>query len=398
MTQEDNEDVTQEKNQLANVRELEFRAFRSENLDTTCYRGTAPLAELAIVSAADVFDQDRNDKGLQRDLSPKHASDAYEYVAREVIPARPRAFPEVVLNVRDKDVLRIEKIDGSDDAVRMVFDVDAIRKGKSVKVSRVDGNHRLYFTAGDDKRQPVYLKAPFQIHVGLTKDEEASLFVDVNANQKGLNTSHLSWLVNRLTPEQVEMKEHPDRWIALRLAQDSMSPWHGIIHMGGSKLGGREQGLVRPVNLKSLEGGVKRTLNKSVYIDDLTDIKAQYVLIRNFWQAVKDVFAMEWADPKEFLILRNLGVLSLSILGGTVIDRCIARQRVDVSDMASYLQQCSTTWIWQAEATGDRSVSGMSGNRAALIIAGKMAEELTDDTGINFGTMARELAESADIR
>jgi DGQHR domain-containing protein len=382
-------------NRLANVRELEFLAFKSKNLDTECYFGTAPLAELAIVSEADVFDQDTNRQGLQRDLSPTHAAAAYDYVSRAPDRDNPRAYPEIVLNVRDRDVLRVEAVEGHEPYVRLIFDVDAIRRARSVKVSRVDGNHRLYYVAGDERRQPVYLPAPFQIHIGLTKEQETTLFVDINANQKGLNTSHLTWLVNRLSAEEIEIKEHPDRWIAIRLAEDHASPWHGIIHMGGSKAGAREQGLVRPVNLKSLEGGVKRTLGKSAYIYDLTDIKAQYILIRTFWQAVKEVFAQEWSSPKEFLILRNLGVISLSILAGTVIDRCLARQRMDVKEMARYLRQCSGTWNWQSEATGDRSVSGMSGNRAALIVAGRMAEELSDEEGINFGDITRQLVESA---
>jgi DGQHR domain-containing protein len=382
-------------NRLANVRELQFLAFKSKNLDTECYFGTAPLAELAIVSEADVFDQDTNRQGLQRDLSPSHAAAAYDYVSRAPDRENPRAYPEIVLNVRDRDVLRVEAVEGHEPHVRLIFDVEAIRRARSVKVSRVDGNHRLYYVAGDERRQPVYLPAPFQIHIGLTKEQETALFVDINANQKGLNTSHLTWLVNRLSPEEVEMKEHPERWIAIRLAEDPASPWHGIIHMGGSKVGAREQGLIRPVNLKSLEGGVKRTLGKSAYIYDLTDIKAQYVLIRTFWQAVKEVFAEEWSNPKEFLILRNLGVITLSILAGTVIDRCLARQKMDVKEMARYLRQCSGTWNWRAEATGDRSVSGMSGNRAALIVAGRMAEELSDEEGINFGDITRQLVEAA---
>ena len=216
----------------------------------------------------------------------------------------------------------------------------------------------------------------------------------MNANQKGLNTSHLSWLVSRLSKEEVQMKEHPESWIAIRLAEDPLSPWYGIIHMGGSKAGAREQGLVRSVNLKSLEGGVKRTLSKSAYIHDITDIKAQYVLIRKFWQAVKQIFAEEWAKPKEYLILRNLGVVSLSTLAGTILDRCLARQRIEAGDMARYLTQCRGTWTWRADAVGDRSVSGMSGNRAALIVAGKMAEDLSEDDGVNFGDLTRQLVES----
>lgn len=379
---------------LANIRQLEFVAFKSRNLDTECYRGTAALAELAIVSEADVFDQDTNRDGLQRDLSPTHAANAYDYVSRPSDKDHPRAFPEIVLNVRDRDILRVENMDGDDSRVRLIFDVDAIRRARSVKVSRVDGNHRLYYVGGGQRRQPVYLPVPFQIHVGLSKEQETGLFVDMNANQKGLNTSHLSWLVSRLSKEEVQMKEHPESWIAIRLAEDPLSPWYGIIHMGGSKGGAREQGLVRPVNLKSLEGGVKRTLSKSAYIHDITDMKAQYILIRNFWQAVKQVFAEEWAKPKEYLILRNLGVVSLSTLAGTITDRCLARQRVQVEDMAGYLTQCRGTWNWRADAMGDRSVSGMSGNRAALIVAGKMAEDLSEDDGVNFGDLTRQLVES----
>lgn len=373
------------------IRELEFTAFRSDNLDTVCYRGSAPLSHLALVSQADIFDQDKNVVGLQRDLSPSHAAQAYEYVSRPVNKDRPRAFPEVVLNVRDPDILRIEE--GDDDKVKLVFDVLAIQRAKSVKVSRVDGNHRLCYADGDDRRgrTPVLLQAPFQIHVGLKKDQEASLFVDFNANQKGLNTSHLSWLRSQLTADQVLIRDHPEQWIAGKLAEDRVSPWYGLIHMGGSKRGAREQGLVRPVNLKSLEGGVKRTLAKSVYIDDITDAAAQYVLVRNFWVAVKEVFEEEWAKPKEYLILRNLGVLSLSALAGTIIDRCLARQKTSDKDMKRYLEQCRGAWDWRTDATGERSVSGMSGNRAALIIAGTMAEDLTEDDGINFGDLTRQL-------
>ena len=205
-------------------------ADHESNLDTICYRGSASLAHLALISQADVFDQVNNPDGLQRDLSPKHASDAYEYARREQDPEYPRAFPEVVLNVRDKKVLNLEET-ASDNGVRsfrLSFDLDKMRDGK-VAVSRVDGNHRLYYAAGDDRRDPLMVSAPFQIHVGLNRDEERSLFVDINANQKGLNTSHLAIMRARLTAEEQEIKDHPDRWIANRLAEDPDSAWHGLV-------------------------------------------------------------------------------------------------------------------------------------------------------------------------
>lgn len=371
---------------LSGVRQIEVTAHEAKNLDTICYRGSAPLAHLALVSQADIFDQETNPDGLQRDLSPKHASDAYEYAHREPDPDYPRAYPEVVLNVRDKKVVQVERLGTVEDGMklfRLSFDLDKMRDGK-VAVSRVDGNHRLLHADGDDRRDPLMSSVPFQIHIGLTREQERSLFVDVNANQKGLNTSHLAIMRSRLTPEEQEIKEYPDRWIAKRLADDPDSPWHGLVHMGGSKKGARAQGLTRPVNFASLQGGVGRILGKSQYIHDLTEPEAQYVVIRNYWEAVKQTFDEEWGRPKDFLLLKNVGVLSMSVLGGTIIDRCIARGTADTRAMARYLRQARNTFDWRRDATpGERSVAGMSGNRAVLIIAGEMAKELSDETGQN---------------
>ena len=67
---------------LTGINEVELIAYKSKNLDTMCFRGSAPLAHLAMISQPDIFDQVTNPKGLQRDLSPKHASEAFEYVHR----------------------------------------------------------------------------------------------------------------------------------------------------------------------------------------------------------------------------------------------------------------------------------------------------------------------------
>lgn len=372
---------------LSGFNEVELIAHQGRNLDTMCYRGEAPLAQLALLSQPDVFDQEDNPDGLQRDLSPGHANDAYEYVNRPADDQFPRAFPEVVLNVRDKRAVQIEPIDdkATDGTAqyRLRFDLEKIRNISKVAVSRVDGNHRLFYADGDDRRDPLLAFCPFQIHVGLSREQERSLFVDINANQKGLNTSHLQIMRGRLTPEEEEIKFHRDRWIANRLVDDPQSPWHGLVHLGGSKRGTRAQGLSRPVNFASLLGGVYRTLQKSQYIHDLTDPRAQYAVVRNYWTAVKEVFAEEWGNPKDYLLLRNMGVWSLSLLAGAVIDRSMARGRADVQEMARYLSQAKRAFDWGRAATGARAVTGMAGNRAALIMAGEMAKELSDEAGAN---------------
>ncbi len=372
---------------LTGITKVELTAHVSKNLDTICYRGSAPLAHLALISQSDVFDQVANPNGLQRDLSPKHASDAYEYASREKDPDYPRAYPEVVLNVRDKKILGIvpqssQSTDsGANGDVRLTFDLGALQASK-VYVSRVDGNHRLYYAAGDERqRDPILVEVPFQIHVGLTREQERSLFVDINSNQKGLNTSHLAIMKGRLTPEEEEVRDHLDRWIARKLSEDPQSPWHGLIHLGGSKKGSRAQGLTRLVNFASVQGGTQKLISKSQYLHDLNDPEVKYIIIRNYWSAVQTVFATEWADAKNHLLLKNVGVWSLSFLGAAIIDRCIPRMQYTVKDMAAHLQRCQGAFDWRKDATGPKAVSGMSGNQAALIIAGEMAQELSDDTG-----------------
>jgi DGQHR domain-containing protein len=387
---------------LTGVQKVEMIVHEAKNLDTVCYRGEAPLSQLAMVSQADVYDQATNPDGLQRDLSPKHASDAYEYVHRGRNPEFPRAFPEVVLNVRDKKVIELERVEELPDAhgkqFRLTFDRTRMQGGK-VSVSRVDGNHRLHYAEGDERRDPLLEHIPFQLHVGLSRDQERQLFVDINANQKGLNTSHLAIMQSKLTPEQLEIRDHLDRWIAKRLTDDPASPWHGIVHLGGSKKGSRAQGLPRAVNFASLQTGIGRTISKSQYLHDLTDPQAQYAIIRNYWQAVKTVFAQEWGAPKAYLLLKNVGVLSLSILGGTIIDRCLSRGQYEVPDLARYLEQTRPKFDWSSDNSGDRGVAGMTGNRAALIIAGEMAAELSDDTGASLmkGLQAKLLGEAASL-
>lgn len=346
-------------------------ALESKNLDTTCYRGSAPLAQLTRVSHADVFDQDLNPDGLQRDLSKKHAADAYSYVARDPNPKLPRAFPEVVLNVRDRAVISRKEIGNG--VVELTLDVDKIDAARTVKVSRVDGNHRLFFGAGDGKeRAPLEAEVPFQLHIGLTKEQEAGLFSDINSEQKGLNTSHLAVIRTRITPEEVELHEHPARVFARRLANDEASPWKDLVHMGGSKAGAKEAHVYRPVNFIALEHGVQRILRKSQYIGEL-EPDAQYGLIRSYWMAVKAVYPEAFENPREYLVLKNLGVATFSQLGATVIDRCVIAGNVEVGHMVPFLIAAKAQVDWHREHA---DTSGMSGNRAVLLLAGRMSKEL----------------------
>lgn len=358
---------------LSETMTVEMVAVESPNLDTICFRGSAPLRDLTRISQTDVFDQVLNPEGLQRDLSRKHAAEAYDYAARLADVERPRAFPEVVLNVRDKAVL--EQAEAGEAAgqriMRLTFDLDKIERARSVKVSRVDGNHRLFYGMGDGReRDALDVMVPFQIHVGLTREQEANLFLDINAEQKGLNSSHLNVLRSRITPEQMELEFHPQRAYAMQLVNDAGSPLHDLVHMGGSKHGTREKGITRPLNFVAVENSIKRMLAKSHALQELvSDHGARYALIRAWWQAIREVYPEAWEQPGEYLVLKNIGVNAFGIVGATVIDRSATLGQVDAADMADLLRAMKDRVDWHKDSP---DVRGRSGNRAALDLAGEM--------------------------
>ncbi len=360
---------------------ITLTALETRNLDTVCYRGSAPLADLARISQADVYDQIDNPEGLQRDLSMKHAADAYQYVAAAADPKLPRAYPEVVLNVRDTKAAKVVAT-APDAGVRIVaitFDVKKILDAKTCKVSRVDGNHRLVYAGGDGKdRAPLDAHAPFQLHIGLTPEQEASIFKAVNANQKGMNTSHLDVLRARLTSEEIELQRHPEIVFATRLADDVVSPWHQKVHMGGSKDGLKEAGITTLVTLKALESGVRRMLTKSGYIAE-RDPDGQYGLIRSYWQAVAAVYPEAFEQPREYLVAKNLGVNVFSSLGAEVIDKCLIAGNVEIGHMVPFLEAAKPSVDWHKDS---KDTAGMSGNRAIGLLVARMVKELprTADT------------------
>ena len=63
---------------LSGIHAVELTAYKAKNLDTVCFRGSAPLAHLALISQPDIFDQVTNPNGLQRDLS---SSEIWRYSA-----------------------------------------------------------------------------------------------------------------------------------------------------------------------------------------------------------------------------------------------------------------------------------------------------------------------------
>ena len=359
---------------------IDLYALEGKSFDVTTFRGYAKLSDLARISQADVYDETNNPGGIQRDLNKKHASEAYLYAAKgEGKLGEYRLWPEVVLNVRDESVVRKEQVTktGGQTLTKLSFDMDKINK-KTLRpqVSRVDGNHRLYFADGeiDNTLPPVEEITPFSITVGLNVMAEQTLFADVNDNHKGMNTSHLHNIIFRSAPEAKTMDEDPALWIAEKLHENPDSPFLGLVYRGGV----RDQGVQRYINLTSFKNGIDLLLNSGTAMNaipgtTMETVPAKYILIRNYWNAVKKIYSADW--NKESLLLKGVGYRAMSVVGGSIIDRSLAGGHTDSSDMEPLVAMTRKT-KFDSGSTLDWSKNGPVSTYGGMKSVGLLAKRI----------------------
>ncbi len=372
---------------------MEFVTLKGTNLNTTVYRGFAPIKDIAAISAPDPFNQDTNPEGLQRDLTAKHAAESYRYAeGSKAVPDHPRLWPEVILNIRDTEVVTLVPIDESYDLWKIIVHEDRLDMSLTrPKISRTDGNHRLNHGAGNQEEDwpPLDVSTPFCFTVGLAPEKEAFLFIDINDNQKAMNTSHLAHLKTRLTESEVLAIEEPSLWIAQHLVDDPESPFHGIIYLGGEK----SQGLARKVNLAALRTASDMLLKESVKLRAFAEIEPKYAMSRIYWNAVSKAYPREWGDSRQYLLLRGFGIWCMAILGGEIIDRCVARRVASAQmeeEMIAYLRQTRMVVDWDAK---EGTARGHGGRVGARNLAEMMKRALSDDD-VDIGNLAQDLARS----
>lgn len=349
---------------------LKCPVVRARVFGVKVYRGFANLADLADISKADVYDQQKNPKGTQRDLNEPHARHAYEYAKNEDLGF----WPEVFLCARKKDVLTFYPISEEfPELGTLEIDVKGVQESTAIAISRIDGNHRLHFGNGKlSGYSRVEKLVSFCLAYGLSRDEEVQLFKDINDNQRQMNTSHLDRIEVRLTPEE-ELKQHnPELYIAQQLGRDSASPFHRRVYEGGKKPVGVD------IPLRGLKTGIEYMFSQSTQLPHLEDAEAQYRVIRNYFEAVKKWQPKAWKSPKEYIMLRGSGLWAICFIGAHVIDRALLQAEFKSSQMLTILRS-GKEWDWGTK--GD--FKGFSGRGGAVEISKAVTRKLQDETRIS---------------
>jgi DGQHR domain-containing protein len=342
---------------------VEFSAVRAKVLGVDVYRGFGKLADLAEISRADIYDQAKNPRGTQRDLSPQHARDAYEYVKNRDLGF----WPEVFLCARKADVITFTPISMEyPDLGVLSVDLAQIRKTTAICISRVDGNHRLHY---GDGQQTGYARVEktvsFCLAFGLKRVEEIQLFRDINDNQKRMNTSHLDGITAKLTPEEELKRREPELFIAQYLSRDPQSPLHGKVFEGGKRPAGAD------IPLRGLKTGIEYMLSRSTQLPHLEDPEAQFKVVRNYLEAVKKWQPKAWTHPKDYILLRGAGLWAVFFIGAQVIDRVLLEKKYSSAEMLAILKS-GKDWDWGTK--GD--FKGFSGRSGALEISKLVARKL----------------------
>lgn len=357
--------------------EIRIPVIRGKVLGITVLRGYARLCDIASVSKPDIYDQNKNPTGTQRDLNPKHAKAAYEYVK-----TRELAFwPEVFLCVRDRKAVQYLPTKEKPDVGTLVINLGLLRDSTKLAISRVDGNHRLHYGDGSQEGfEPIERSVSFCLAYELTLEQEIILFRDINNNQRRMNTSHLDNIEARLTSEERQKREHPDLYIAQKLGRDDASPVHGLVYEGGKK------GVGQPIPLRTLKTGIQYMLSRPTKLTALSDVDAQYKVIRNYLEAVKEWQPQAWNEPTKYLVLRGSGLWGICFIGADVIDRVLKQGKFGPEDMLQILKS-GKNWDWSN--TGD--FQGYGGRGGASKICDQVTKEFVDASGVSLRDLHRAI-------
>jgi DGQHR domain-containing protein len=354
---------------------LSISVVRSTILGVDVIRGYARLCDLARLSRADIYDATTNPKGTQRDLSPKHAREAYFYASSEKFAF----WPELVLNLRDASILTFRPRTGIFGTAEI--DLAKAETSKKIYVSRVDGNHRLHFADGRSEGYPaIEREVSFCLTVALDRDEEIALFRDINNNQRRMNTSHLDNITLRLSSERQIKQQEPHLYIAQRLASDEDSPLAALIFTGGKK------DVTKTIPLRNVKTGIDYMFSRPSRLTAAGDMDAQVQLIKNYFSAVRQWQPDAWDSPKDYLLLRGAGFWAICFLGAEVIDRALADSKYKVKDMLAILQS-GQEWNWHR----DGDFKGYSGRAGAVEMRDRIAAELEDGSGVSLKNLMSKI-------
>jgi DGQHR domain-containing protein len=313
------------------------------------FLGFAAASVLHSVSFADTLNEDTG-QGYQRPRSKAHSLDFKRYISLPDSSTIPLTF-----NLRSElsHAWRLDRNANGYAALHL--------DPQTRSLAQVDCQHRL----GELHNSHVPLA--FMTFIGLDLRAEMGLFVVINSKAKGLSSSltdfHESNLLSDLATDA------PHLFIARKLNEDAVSPWHRLIRYGGEST----SGLKRRTSFRMMQKTISRFLlqTKGTLNSDLDE---KYLLVRNFWRAVAKVFPEEWKEPRHHLLTKGVGLYSLTRLLTDFVNEARG-QGLDEDAFVRKLTPLATRVDWTAKGM----FADAGGQKGAMEIYHRLKKVLLDE-------------------
>jgi DGQHR domain-containing protein len=261
---------------------------------------------IAFVSRRD----DDKEAGYQRNLSKQRAADIAHYIDKEN-----GCIPNSILVNLEEGATYDEK-------------TQTLRIPNQPKAAWViDGQHRMFGLRQAKTTYDLVVTAFLDINVA----EQAKQFKIINSKQKGVPTSLLYDLLD-LTKDGTYVQQRGHE-LATRLNDDPESPWYRQIDLTGSG-----DGLITQTRVvTAVEGLISDRGALFQYSEE-----EQYGILRNYFTAIKAIFASDWGN-KNSVLTKALGFSAWLIVLPQVFNVCLQRfQNFTVKSIVTVLSPIKT--------------------------------------------------------
>lgn len=302
------------------------------------FLGFADADQLYELSFADILNEDTG-FGYQRPYNKQHSQDFKNYITLEGSSTIPLTF-----NLR-KELSVFWTIEGSNNQNAKLI----VNKGKKV-LAQVDCQHRL------GELRSIKIPLAFMSYIGLGLRDEMALFTVINSKAKGLSSSLTDYHESNLLSDLAN--EAPHLYIARKLNEDPKSPWYKMIRYGGETT----SGLKRRTSFRMMQIAISKFLKT---MDSNMTVEEIYILIRNFWSAIKTTFQDEWKDHRHHLLTKGIGLYSFMMLL-VDITKCHTSITYEPKAFQNILKSLHGKINWKSDGTFS-DAGGHKGAREAYI-------------------------------
>lgn len=309
--------------------------------DREVFLGFANASQLSQVSFPDILDEVTG-KGYQRRFHREHSLEFKRYIQQPGATSIPLTF-----NLRpDRKGWNLVR-DSS--GAKLIIDLAA-----DPVMAQVDCQHRLGYLRESD------IPFAFMAFIGLGIEEEMEIFRVINGKAKGLSGSLLDFTEARLVEEDLKAAK-PELFLALMLHEDPRSPWYQKLDLGGN----RTTGPLRVASLRTMQKAAKRFLREAGLSNKDVSDKTAGLLI-DFWRAITVVLSTQWHQPRQYMLVKGIGVYCLMSLAGELYRESLTKRATcDIDYFISALSDFVHGIDWSSKGPL-KGYGGASGADAAL--------------------------------